>query len=41
MKTEEETLAKNYIRLINKVTPHVQIYVTPKAQSPSIQAYGT
>jgi len=41
MKTEEETLANNYIKLIHQVTVHVQIHIMPKTQSPSIQAYGT
>ena len=41
MKTEEETLANNYIKLIHQVTLHVQIHIMPKAQSPSIQVYGT
>jgi hypothetical protein len=41
MKTEEVMLAKNYKKLIHQVTLHVQIYIMPKAQSPSIQVYGT
>jgi len=41
MKTEEEMLANNYIKLIHQVTLHVQIHIMPKAQSSFIQVYGT
>jgi len=41
MKTEEETPANNYIKLIHKVTLHVQTNIMPKDQSLSIQVYGT